>query len=145
MEVHKKRHNCWKKYINVRKCGYRCAFLQLCHHDGDKDIATITVITRRLKNVFKTSFVRYECLKDVSKMACVHWERHPNVLNLNIRSKQKFCMRYPSWFAPDSINCDAWPRNLFIRYKCKLSIKYPLICVTVLFTHYNRFCRNTSY
>ena len=28
---------------------------------------------RRLKNIFKTSFVRYGCLKDVSETACVHW------------------------------------------------------------------------
>ena len=31
------------------------------------------VNTRRLKNVFKTSFERYECLKDVSETSCVHW------------------------------------------------------------------------
>ena len=30
------------------------------------------VITGRLKNVFKTSFVRYGCLKDVSETACIH-------------------------------------------------------------------------
>ena len=31
------------------------------------------MITGRFKNVFKTSFVRYECLKDVSQTACAYW------------------------------------------------------------------------
>ena len=31
------------------------------------------VIIGRFKNVFKTSFVRYGCLKDVSETACAHW------------------------------------------------------------------------
>ena len=67
----------------MRKCGYTCASLQLCHHDGDKDIATIPVITRRLKNVFKTSFVRYECLKDVSETACAHWNGFKRAVHIS--------------------------------------------------------------
>ena len=31
------------------------------------------VITGRLRNVFKTSFVRYERLKELSETACAHW------------------------------------------------------------------------
>ena len=31
------------------------------------------VNTRRFKNVFKTSFVRYGCFKDVSETSCIHW------------------------------------------------------------------------
>ena len=31
------------------------------------------MITGRLRNVFKTSFVRYERLKEVSETACAHW------------------------------------------------------------------------
>ena len=33
------------------------------------------MITGHLKNVFKMSFVRYGCLKDVSETTCAHWGR----------------------------------------------------------------------
>ena len=41
---------------------------------GVKKYHCIPVNTRRLKNVFKTSLVRYGCLKDVSETTCVHWD-----------------------------------------------------------------------
>ena len=35
---------------------------------------SIPVITGRFRNVFKTFFVCYECLKDISETACAHWD-----------------------------------------------------------------------
>ena len=35
---------------------------------------SVPVITGRFRNVFKTSFVCYGCLKDVSQTACVYWD-----------------------------------------------------------------------
>ena len=38
-------------------------------------VINLPVITERLINVFKTSFVRYEYFKDVSETVCAHWIR----------------------------------------------------------------------
>ena len=62
----------------LRKCKERSIqenyFVSLVSPSLFSSISNIPVNTGRLKNVFKTSFVRYGCLKDVSETACAHWD-----------------------------------------------------------------------
>ena len=44
------------------------------HHQSDQWFLLPVNKRGRLKNVFKTSFVRYGCQKDVSYTSCVHWD-----------------------------------------------------------------------
>ena len=44
------------------------------HHQSDQWFLLPVNTRGRLKNVFKTSFVRYGCQKDVSYTSCVHWD-----------------------------------------------------------------------